>query len=71
MASLSSIEKDYIVTTQDSFKYFILLACKIENQMYANFKERKVPQIASGSFARKWLFCVTYVLYNICSIICG
>ena len=67
---ISSTEKDSIATTRDSFKDCIL-ACKISNQMHTNFKKRKVPQAASGSFFQKWLFCKTYVLYNICFFICG
>lgn len=43
----------------------------IGNKMYTKFKERKVSQAASGSFAQNWLFCKTYALYNICSIIPG
>ena len=49
---MSSIEKDSIVTTRDSVKYYIL-ACKTRNQMHVKFKEIKVPQAAGGSFARK------------------
>ena len=41
MASVSSIEKDSIATTQDSFKDCIL-ASKINNQMHTNFEKRKV-----------------------------
>ena len=43
MVSLSSIEKDTIATTRDSFKDCIL-ECKIRNQMHTNFEKRKVPQ---------------------------
>ena len=69
-ASLSLIDKDSIAITRDSFKDCIL-TCKIRNQMHTNFEKRKVPQGVSGNFAQKWLFCKRYVLYNICSFICG
>ena len=49
MASISLIAKDSIATTQDSFKDCIL-ACKINNQMHANFEKRKVTQTANGNF---------------------
>ena len=68
MASLSLIEKDSIATTRNSFNDCIL-ACR--NQMHTNFEKRKVPKAVSGNFAQKWLFCKTYVIYNICSCICG
>ena len=58
MASISSIEKDSIATTPDSFKD-CLLACKISNQEHTNFQKRKVQQAASGNFVRKLLFCKT------------
>ena len=32
--------------------------------MHTNFEKRKVQQAASGNFVQKWLFCKTYVLYN-------
>ena len=70
VVSLSSIEKDSITTNRDSFKDCIL-ACKIRNQMHTNFEKRKVPQTVSDNLAQKWLFCKTYVLYNICSFIGG
>ena len=52
MASISSIEKDSISTTGDSFKSCIV-TCKISNQMHINFEKRKVPQAASGNFVQK------------------
>ena len=53
MDSLSSIEKDSVVTTtRDSLKYYILVS-KIRNQMHANFKKRKVPQVVIGNFAQE------------------
>ena len=52
MTSISSIEKDSIATTPDSFKDCIL-ACKISNQVHTNFEKRKVPQAASGNFVQK------------------
>ena len=64
MASVSSIEKDSIVTSQDSFKNFTL-SFKILNQIHTIFKKKKVPEAASAGFAEKTLFCVTYVLYDI------
>ena len=70
MTSISSIEKDSIAITPDSFKDYIL-ACKISNQVHTNFEKRKVPQAPSGNSVQKWLFCKTYVLYNICVFICG
>ena len=48
IASINSIEKDFIVTTHDYFKDCI--NCKIGNQLHIKFKERNVPQEASGSF---------------------
>ena len=48
MTSISSIEKDSIATTPDSFKDCIL-ACKISNQVYTNFEKRKAPQAASSN----------------------
>ena len=62
MASISSIEKDSIGTTRDSFKD-CTLSCKISNQVYINFEKRKVPQAASDNFVKKWLFCKTFVKY--------
>ena len=70
MVSFSSIQKDSIVTIRDSLKD-CTFACKIRNQMRTNFKKKKVPQASSGSFAQKWQFCKTYVLYNIRSFIWG
>ena len=52
MTSISSIEKDSIATSPDSFKDCIL-ACKISTQVYKNFEKRKVPQAASGNFVQK------------------
>ena len=63
MASSSSIEKDSIAATRDSFRDCIL-ACKIRNQTHTNFEQRKVPQAVSDNFAQKWLLCLTYVLHN-------
>ena len=34
--------------------------------MHVNFEKWKFLQAAKGNFAQKWLFCKTYVLYNIC-----
>ena len=65
VASISSVEKDSIATTRESFKNCIL-ACKINNQMHSNLEKRKVPQAASGNYVQKCLFCKTYALYNIC-----
>ena len=70
MASISSIEKDFIATSRDSFKNCIL-TCKISNEMYTNFEKWKVPQAASSNFVKKWLFCKMYVLHNICFFVCG
>ena len=64
MVSLSSIEKDTIVTTRDSFKD-CMLACKIRNQMHTNFEKRKVPQAISNNFAQKWLFCKTCSIHHL------
>ena len=52
MASISSIEKDSIVTTPRSFKNFIL-TCKISNQMHTNFEKRKVPQAERDNIDQK------------------
>ena len=52
MGSISSIEKDSIVTTRNSFKNYIL-ACKVNSQMHTNFEKIKVPQGASGNFVQK------------------
>ena len=38
--------------------------------MFTEINGKRVPQRASGSLAKKWLFCKTNVLCNICSIIC-
>ena len=54
MAFISSIKKNSIATTWDSFKASIL-PCKIRNQIHANFEKKKVPQAASGNFVQKWL----------------
>ena len=70
MASISSIEKDSIATTRDSFKNCIL-ACKIRNEMHTNFERRKVLQAASSNLVQKWLFCKTYALHNICLLTTG
>ena len=70
MASIGSIEEDSMASTRDSFKDRTL-ARKIRNQMHTNFEKRKAPQAVNGNFAQKWLFCKTYILYNICSLICG
>ena len=70
MASISSVKKDSIAPTRDSFKNCIL-ACETSDQMHTNFQKRKISQAASGNFVQKWLFCKTYVLYNICFFICG
>ena len=52
MTSISSVEKDSLATTPDSFKDCIM-ACKISNQVYTNFEKRKVQQDASGNFVQK------------------
>ena len=53
MASISSFEKDFIASTQDSFKNCIL-ACKISNEIHTtNFEKRKVPQETSANFIQK------------------
>ena len=70
MTSISSIEKHSVATTPDSFKDCII-ACKISNQVHTKLEKRKFQQAASGNFVQKWLFCKTYVLYNICFFICG
>ena len=49
MTSISSVEKDSIATTPDSFKDCIL-ACNVSNQVHTNFQKRKVPQAESGNF---------------------
>ena len=64
VAFIGSNEKDFIASTRDSCKACIL-ACKISNQVHTNFKKRRVQQAASRNFVQKWLFCKTYVLYNI------
>ena len=70
MAFISSIEKDSVAATRDSFKDCIL-TCKISNQTHTNFEERIVIQAATGNFIQKWLLCKAYVPYNICFFICG
>ena len=52
MASISSIEKNSIATTPDSFKD-CFLACKISNQEHTNFQKRKVQQATSDNFVQK------------------
>ena len=49
MGSISSIEKDSISVTQDSFKDCIV-ACKISNQMHTNFEKRKFAQTGNDNF---------------------
>ena len=56
-------EKRLPIKGPDSFEHCIL-ACKISNQMHTNSQKRKVPPAASSNFVQKWLFCNTYVLYN-------
>ena len=71
MDSLSSIEKDSVVTTtRDSLKYCILVS-KIRNQMHTNFKKRKVPQVVIGNFAQKFclMFCTIFVPLNMAKIL--
>ena len=37
--------------------------------MDANFRKRKIQEAATGNFVQKWLFCKTYVVYNMfCSL---
>ena len=48
MALLSSIDKDSTEAPPDSFITDFVLACKIKNQMQANFENRNVPQAVSG-----------------------
>ena len=55
-------EKDCIAATWDSFKDFIL-ACKMRNQMYANFEKGKVPRAVISNFTQKWLCCKAYALF--------
>ena len=61
-------EAKIFLRTREFFKDCVL-ACKIGNQMHTRFKETKVTPGANGSFAPKWLFCKTWFLYNIYSII--
>ena len=73
MVSLSSIEKDSIATTRDSFKDYIL-ACKIRNQMYTNFEKRKVPQTVSGNIPQnscsvRHTFCTIFVLLSVAKVL--
>ena len=51
MTSISSIEKDSIVTTPDSFKDCII-ACKTSNHVHTNLEKTKVQQVASGNFGQ-------------------
>ena len=60
MVSSSSIEKDSLATTRDSFENWIL-ACKIRNQIHTNFEKRKVPQAVSGNLAVRHMFCTMFV----------
>ena len=52
MASISSVKKDSIAPTRDSFKNCIL-ACETSDQMHTNFQKRKISQAASGNFVQK------------------
>ena len=70
MFYINLFEKNSIITARDSFNNCILV-CKIGHEMYTSFKERKVPQAASGYFFQKWLFCKTYVRNNFCSLLCS
>ena len=63
MAFLSSVEKDSIATTRDSFKDCIL-ACK----MYTNFEERQIGQAVSGKFAQN-MFCTIFVPLSVAKIL--
>ena len=51
MTSISSIEKDSIVTTPDCFKDCII-ACKTSNHVHTNLEKTKVQQAASGNFGQ-------------------
>ena len=73
MIFLSSIDKDSITTTRNSFKSCIL-ACKIRNQMHRNFEKRKVPQAVSGNFAQnscsvRHMFCTIFVLLSVAKVL--
>ena len=73
MTSISSIEKDSLATTPDSFKDCIL-ACKISNQVHTNFEKRKVPQAASGKFVQndcfvRHVFCTIFVSLSAAKIL--
>ena len=52
MTSTSSIEKNSIATTPDSFKDCIL-ALKISSPMHTNIEKRSVPQAASCNFVQE------------------
>ena len=73
MTSISSIEKDSLATTPDSFKDCIL-ACKISNQVHTNFEKRKVPQAASAKFVQndcfvRHVFCTVVVSLSAAKIL--
>ena len=62
MAPISLIDKRSHSNYTTFFCFF--RASKIGNQMHTKLKIKKGSQAANGSFTQ------TYVLYNICSIIC-
>ena len=73
MVSLILIEKDSVATVWDSFKYCIL-ACKIRNQMHANFEKRKVPEAHGGNFAQngssvRHMFCTIFVPLSVAKVL--
>ena len=68
MTSTSSIEKNSIATTPDSFKDCIL-ALKISSQMHTNIEKRSVPQAASCNLFKNdcsvRLFSTTFVSLSV------
>ena len=73
MASITSIEKDSIATTRDSFKDCIL-ACKISNQVHTDFEKRKVHKqpvviLLKNNCSVRHMFCTILVSLSVAKIL--
>ena len=73
MNSISSIEKDSVATTPDSFKDCII-ACKISNQVHTNLKKRKfnkqpVAILFRNDCSVRHMFCRIYVSLSMAKIL--
>ena len=73
MTSISSIEKDFIATTPDSFKDCIL-ACKISNQVHTDLEKRKVIKqpvvmLFKNDCSVRHMFCRVFVSLSLAKIL--